>query len=533
MATLRELRWDIEKQLHLLVGELKHQVLYGVAEFCQKEGGEALPSVAATEVDLYDFIVDFLRGEHLQSLEDEGMSCLLTLRDLIDELNAPEKELPSAVEEDPETVTAKSPSASTPTSAKVQVLATCFYPSLLNDESLPLDARQRAERILRNCDGGSIGSYTPISGIKEIQASICKYITKRDGVIPDPDNIYITSGSQMSLIMVLKLLIQSEGSLKTGVLTPVPSHSAFNMAVAAQGGLVVPYYLCEEQGWAVQIEEICRALHMARGRCNPTVLYVINPGSPTGHVQSKDSIAEVIRFAAEEKLFLMVDEVHQDNVYGKGIEFYSYRRVLSEIGLPYSSSVELASFNSVSKSVMGECGLRGGYLEFVNLDPLVIPHIYTFFCTIPCGPLSGQIALDVMIDPPQPTQPSYELYTQEIQFIRRTISNNAQKTLDVLSCLPGISCQPVNGGNFAFPRLHLSQSAIKHAKEKQLEPDLLYCLHLLEDEGLRVGAGCEHGQKDGTYHIRICLAVPEEIMKAVLQRLKSFHLRFIKEFPLS
>lgn len=28
-----------------------------------------------------------------------------------------------------------------------------------------------------------------------------------------------------------------------------------------------------------------------------------------GHVQSKDSIAEVIRFAAEENLFLMVDEV--------------------------------------------------------------------------------------------------------------------------------------------------------------------------------------------------------------------------------
>lgn len=61
---------------------------------------------------------------------------------------------------------------------------------------------------------------------------------------------------------------------------------------------------------------------------------------------------------------------------------------------------------------MVRCGLRGGYLELVNLDPLVIPHIYKFFCTIPCGPLSGQIALDVMIDPPQPTQDSYELYTQ-------------------------------------------------------------------------------------------------------------------------
>lgn len=91
--------------------------------------------------------------------------------------------------------------------------------------------------------------------------------------------------------MVLKLLVQSEGSLKTGVLTPVPSHSTFNMAVAAKGGFVVPYYLCEEQGWAVQLEELRRALHTARGQCNPTVLYLINPG-PTGN----ENIGAIGRF---------------------------------------------------------------------------------------------------------------------------------------------------------------------------------------------------------------------------------------------
>ncbi|KAF7706693.1 hypothetical protein HF521_019947 [Silurus meridionalis] len=405
-----------------------------------------------------------------------------------------------------------------------------FLPSLLNDESLPLDARERAQRILEECEGGSIGSYTFARGIKKFRDSICKFITKRDGVVPDPDNIYITSGSQTSLIMLMKMLVHSGGSLKTGVLTPVPAHTTFNMAVAGQGGLVVPYYLCEEQGWAVKLEELHRALHTARGQCNPMVLYIINP-SLTGHVQSKDSIAEVIRFAADERLFLMVDEVHQDNVYGKETEFYSYRRVLSEMGLPYSSTVELASFNSISKSVMGECGLRGGYLELVNLDTLVIPYVQKFFNTHSCGSLMGQIGVDLMVDPPQPTQPSYELYTQEVQSIKSTIRNNAQKIVEVLNGLPGISCQPVNGGIFAFPRLHLPPSAIKHAKEKQLEPDLLYCLYLLEDEGLCVEAGCVHGQKEGTYHIRICLATPEKTMTNVLKRLKKFHLYFISVFP--
>lgn len=38
------------------------------------------------------------------------------------------------------------------------------------------------------------------------------------------------------------------------------------------------------------------------------------------------------------------------------------------MGYPYSSSVELVSFHTVSKGVYGECGLRGGYMELTNID---------------------------------------------------------------------------------------------------------------------------------------------------------------------
>lgn len=43
-------------------------------------------------------------------------------------------------------------------------------------------------------------------------------------------------------------------------------------------------------------------------------------------------------------------------------------QVLAEMGYPYSSSVELISFHTVSKGVYGECGLRGGYMELTNID---------------------------------------------------------------------------------------------------------------------------------------------------------------------
>lgn len=59
----------------------------------------------------------------------------------------------------------------------------------------------------------------------------------------------------------------------------------------------------------------------------PRVLVVINPGNPTGQVQSKEGIQDVIRFAHKHGLFIFADEVYQDNVYAEGCQFHSFKKV--------------------------------------------------------------------------------------------------------------------------------------------------------------------------------------------------------------
>lgn len=39
----------------------------------------------------------------------------------------------------------------------LQVLAACLYPELVNSDKLPVDVRQRAQRLLGECVGRSIG----------------------------------------------------------------------------------------------------------------------------------------------------------------------------------------------------------------------------------------------------------------------------------------------------------------------------------------------------------------------------------------
>ncbi|KAL2097255.1 hypothetical protein ACEWY4_006462 [Coilia grayii] len=412
-----------------------------------------------------------------------------------------------------------------------QVIASCLYPSLLNSESLPIDVQQKAQNLLGCCEGGSVGAYTSTCGIPKIVRSVSEFISRRDGGVESlPENIFITSGSQRSLMMVLKLFVQTERSARTGVLVPVPSYPYFNMALSMLGGVMVPYYLDEEHGWDVKVDELRRALHAARGHCNPMALYITNPGNPTGHVQNRKSIEDVIQFAAEENLFLLADEVYQDSVHDPESDFISYKKVLFEMGPPYSNSVELASFNSISKGYFGECGVRGGYVEFVNLDPTVMECAYTLFSTDTCASVLGQITLDILAHPPQPGDPSYPIFSEEIRAMKDTMISNVHRVQEVIGSLPGMSCQPIKGAIFAFPQLHLPPSAVQQAEKAGVNPDVWYSSCLLDEAGLCVGPGCEHGQREGTHHIRLCIATTQENLEEVLTRLSAFHLSFKSRF---
>uniref|UniRef100_A0A3P9M2U8 alanine transaminase n=1 Tax=Oryzias latipes TaxID=8090 RepID=A0A3P9M2U8_ORYLA len=378
-----------------------------------------------------------------------------------------------------------------------QVLAACLYPQLMNGEKLPVDVRQRAQKLLDGCAGWSVGSYSATGGLPEIVQRVSEFISRRDGGVPsNPENIFLCCGSQWALTRILNVLVNAEAPYPTGVLTPAPCYSTTTLSIEGLGGVVVPYYLSEERGWELQVEELHRALESCKGACHPIALYVINPGNPAGQVQSRKSMQEVIRFASEKRLFLLADEVYQGCIYGEK-EFVSYKRVLSEMGPPLSDTVELASFHSASKGFMGECGLRGGYVELVNLDPAVKKHIYTLFCADSSPPVLGQIALDLMTNPPQPGDPSYLLYYQ--------------KACEVINSLQGFSCQAVEGGAFAFPRIHLPAK-------------------LVSLSGVLASPGSDYGQEEGTFHIRFCILLPHDVLGELLRRLSDFHTQFMKDF---
>ncbi|RVE73716.1 hypothetical protein OJAV_G00033970 [Oryzias javanicus] len=408
-----------------------------------------------------------------------------------------------------------------------QALAVCLYPHLLQDNAFPLDVKLRAQRLLQICEGESLGSYTASSGLHHVRQTIADFITKRDaGISANPKNIFISSGAQRALMVVVKLLSGGEGLTQTGILAPQPCPHTLPPLLDEAGVLAVPYRLMEDRGWALDLNQLRQALESSRGRCNPRALYISNPGNPTGHVQDRKSIQEVIQLAAAEKLLLMVDEMYQDSVYGQNTEFLSYKRVLFEMGREFSETVELVSFHSLSCATVAECGLRAGYMEAVNMDPDVLKVFDTMLCTDISAPTTGQLALDLMLNPPEPGDPSYNTHAQELLSTRTALTQNAERALEVLNDLPGFSCQPAMGGIYLYPRVELPAEIQEQAEILGLEADVFYCQKLLEEEGLLLGAGGPSGEA-GSYHLRLRVLAPMDVLEDALQRLSVFHLHLM------
>ncbi|XP_062419465.1 alanine aminotransferase 1-like [Pungitius pungitius] len=429
-----------------------------------------------------------------------------------------------------------------------QVLAACLLPRLLEEETLPLDVRRRAQRLLEACEGGSVGSYTASSGMCHVRQSIAESIVRRDAGVPShAKDIFISSSLQRALMpyvtamssndgmnkrlvsltccvkVFIKVLAGGQEETRVGVLTPVPCPHTLPALLDEARLALAPYRLAEGRRWAVDVDELHRALKSATGRCKPRAIYISNPGNPTGHVQDWKSIEEVIRFAAAERLLLLVDEVYQDSVYGPGRGFISYKRVLFEMDGGYSDTVELVSFHSLACAHMGEGGLMAGYIELVNIDPEVMHFVDTMLCTDISTPVTGQLALDLMVDPPRPGDLSFDTYSQEILLTRAVLSQNAQRAQEFLNDLPGMSCQPAMGGIYLYPRLHLSPQIIEKAKVLKVEPEDLYCQMLLEEKGVLLGAGCQSGETASSYHLRLCILVLPDTLEEVLARLACFH----------
>jgi len=396
-----------------------------------------------------------------------------------------------------------------------QVLALVEWPELgdrLPPGAVPADVIETARRVLRGSRHG-LGAYTESKGYRFVREAVAEFIQARDGIAADPEAIYLTDGASKGAQAVLRLLV---GGPRDGIMIPIPQYPLYSATITLCGGAQVGYHLDEAHGWKLSREALDAAFERARSngvrvRC----LVVINPGNPTGGVLDAANVEMVLAFAREKGVALVADEVYQANVWKPGARFVSFASALEQRGF---RDVSLFSLHSTSKGYLGECGHRGGYLECRNVPEPVLEQLTKLQSISLCANTAGQVLTYLLVHPPRPGEPSYELWAREKGEVLEALRRKAELVERTLGGVEGITCNPVAGAMYAFPRIELPPGTT----------DAEWCMALLEETGICVVDGSGFGQAPGTWHFRTTILPPLDEIETVVKRIVEFHRAFLQ-----
>ncbi|KAK8795715.1 hypothetical protein WA158_000371 [Blastocystis sp. Blastoise] len=409
-----------------------------------------------------------------------------------------------------------------------ELLAITSWPDLMktNPQLFHKDVIYRAKEIIEANPGGS-GAYSHSAGIRKIREDVAQFIQSRDGYPCRSENIFLTNGASEGIQDILTLLVHDKND---GVLVPIPQYPLYSATISLHGGQMVKYYLEEDKSWGIDMNEIEKSYAKAVEQGIHIKAFVaVNPGNPTGKFFTRKEMEDIIRFCAKNNLVILADEVYQTNVYHPSIKFESFKKVVNDLGAS-ASGVEIASFNSVSKGFWGECGRRGGYTELYNFDEDVRDQLYKVASIRCCSNIDGQIAVDAMVNPPKPGEPSYDLYNEEKSNILSSLKRRADKLTSALNTLEGVHCLPVDGALYTYFSLTIPPKAIETCRLHGYYADTQYCMGLLNETGVVCVPGSGFGQVPGTYHVRSTILPPENEIDTVIERMKSFHSNYMNRY---
>jgi len=420
-----------------------------------------------------------------------------------------------------------------------QMLSLLEYPELMRIPDVvkhyPKDIVERAKLFLQKHPHGT-GAYTQSAGIPFIKQAVADFIQKRDGIPTNKDYIILTDGASKGVQAALMALLKKSND---GFMIPIPQYPLYSATITLYGGKKIGYFIDEVGHWQLNEKILTESIEKAISEgINPVAIAVINPGNPTGAVLSYDNIKMIIGFAKKYKLSILADEVYQENVYNQKVKFYSFAKVMYDLG---EKDVSLFSFHSVSKGFLGECGHRGGYTEFRNVPPDVMAELVKLQSISLCANVVGQVVTYLMVSPPKKGDESYDTYVSERDAILSDLKEKAQILGERINQIPGMSLEPPQGAMYAFvrfelpddPSVDINKMSPVERQSYEAKKDFDYCMALLEETGICVVPGSGFGQMPGTLHFRTTFLPPKDEIVEFVDKLKDFHLKYVERLKKS
>jgi len=336
---------------------------------------------------------------------------------------------------------------------------------------------------LKNIDA-KVLEYCPSNGIASYRARFAKYYSTF-GVNVTADNFIITEGASEALQFAMMSCID-EGD---EIIIPEPMYANY-IGFATAGNITVkPIPTSIETGFALPpIDDFEKAI-----TAKTKAILICNPNNPTGYLYSKEELLTLREICLKHNLFLFVDEVYREFLYG-GQAFYSAFNL-------EGMDEHVVVFDSISKR-FSACGARIGALITRNND--VLNAALKFAQARLSPPSLGQMAGESLFNL---GESYYKGIVAEYQKRRDVL-------ISLLNNIPGVTCPNPGGAFYAVAQLPVADT------DK-------FCQWMLESysfEGATVmmapASGFYSTPDSGKNQVRIAYVLRTEHMKAAIKCLE-------------
>ncbi|MFI7118142.1 pyridoxal phosphate-dependent aminotransferase [Amycolatopsis sp. NPDC049868] len=289
------------------------------------------------------------------------------------------------------------------------------------DFPTPANVLEAAEAAVR--DKVNHG-YTAAGGLPELREAIAAKTVRDSGFEVDPGRVLVTNGGKQAVYSAFATLLDPGDE----VLLPAPYWTTYPESIALAGGVPVQVTADETTGYLVTVEQL-EAARTPRTK----VLLFVSPSNPTGAVYPREQVEAIGRWAHENGLWVITDEIYEHLVYD-GAEAPSMPVLVPELA---DRTIVL---NGVAKTY-SMTGWRVGWL----LGPQDVVKAATAYQSHLCGNVSNvaqRAALAAVSGP-----------LDAVFAMREAFDGRRKKALSLLSEIPGVETPVPLGAFYLYPSM--------------------------------------------------------------------------------
>jgi aspartate aminotransferase len=264
--------------------------------------------------------------------------------------------------------------------------------------------------------------YTPAGGLPALKEAIAAKTARDSGLQVGAANVLVTNGGKQAIYEAFAAMLDPGDE----VLLPAPYWTTYPEAIRLAGGVPVPVLAEEPSGYLVSAAQ----LEAARTPRTKLLLFC-SPSNPTGAVYPREQVEEIGRWAVDNGLWVLTDEIYEHLVYG-GATAASMPVVVPEL------ADRCVVVNGVAKTY-AMTGWRVGWLvgpadvvaAATNLQSHLSSNVANVSQAAAVAALTGDLSA--------------------VAAMREAFDRRRQTIVSMLREIPGIACPEPQGAFYVYP----------------------------------------------------------------------------------